>query len=165
MPDNLQIIKRILEEHQTIKGHVKLVGDAVSDQEALRSLEGSRADLIPGRLGALPEIQKTLQRALLPLDEGLRNHFAFEEENLPPILGEILMKSLLLEHQEIKASLDHIKSTLSRIKPENLSRDELLTKEAQMQEMVNKICQLVGDHAAKEEMILEMAQRALEEKS
>ena len=31
MQDKLAIIKRIRDEHQTIKGHVKLVGDEVGD--------------------------------------------------------------------------------------------------------------------------------------
>lgn len=38
MQDKLAIIRRIIDEHQTIKGHLKLVGDSVSDQEALAAM-------------------------------------------------------------------------------------------------------------------------------
>ena len=37
MSDNLAKIKGIIEEHQTIRGNVKLVGDSITDQEALIS--------------------------------------------------------------------------------------------------------------------------------
>lgn len=164
MQDKLAIIKRIIDEHQTIKGHVKLVGDSVSDEEALAALQKAHADFIPGRLEVMSEKQKKLQQTMSALDEGLKNHFAFEEKALPPLLGELLMQALILEHREIKNEIDEAKSTVESIKLEGLSREELLSKESHIQQMVGGICQLVEEHATKEEAILEMVQRALEEK-
>lgn len=164
MPDKLAVINRVIEEHQTIRRYVKLTGDAVSDQEALSSLEKARADWIPGRLEILSEKQKRLQQTLSSLDEGLKNHFAFEEKALPPLLGELLMQALILEHREIEKAIDEVKTMATDIKLEGLSRDELLSKEAHMQHMVDSICDLVAEHATREETILTMAQRALEEK-
>ena len=57
MQDKLAIIKRIIDEHQTIKEHIKLVGDSVSDQEALTALQKAHADFIPGRLEVDSEMQ------------------------------------------------------------------------------------------------------------
>ena len=164
MSDELAIINRIIEEHETIKGHVKLVGDSVTDHEALASLEKARADWIPGRPEILSEKQKKLQQTISSLDEGLRNHFAFEERALPPLLGELLMQSLMLEHRKIKREIDATKSIAAGIKLEGLSRDESLAKESQIQQMVNNLCQLVEEHATREEIILDMIQSALEEK-
>jgi len=164
MSDELAIINRIIEEHETIKGHVKLVGDSVTDHEALASLEKARADWIPGRPEILSEKQKKLQQTISSLDEGLGNHFAFEERALPPLLGELLMQSLILEHRKIKKEIDAAKSVAAGIKLEGLSREELLSKELQMQQMVDNICQLVEEHATKEETVLAMLQSALEEK-
>jgi len=161
MLDSLAIINRIMEEHQTIRGHVKLVGDSVSDEEALSSLEKARADWIPGRPEILSEKQKKLRQTINALDEGLKNHFAFEEKTLPPLLGELLMRSLLLEHQAIKREIEKAKSAVANIKLEGLERDRLLSEEARMQQMVDSICQLVGDHAEKEETVLTMVQLAL----
>ena len=42
MSDYLAKINEILEEHRTIRSGVKLVGDSVSDQEALVSLKKHR---------------------------------------------------------------------------------------------------------------------------
>jgi hypothetical protein len=164
MPDELAIINRVIEEHATIKGHVKLVGDSVTDHEALASLEKARADWIPGRPEILSEKQKKLQQTISSLEEGLGNHFALEERSLPPLLGELLMQSLVLEHRKIKKEIDVVKSMAAGIKLEGLSRDELLAKESQMQQMVDKLRQLVEEHATREEIILDMIQSALAEK-
>ena len=163
MLDKLAIIKRVIDEHQTIRRHVKLVGDSISDQEALLSLQKASADWIPGRLEVLAEKHDKLRQTIGFLDEGLKNHFAFEEKALPPLFGELLMKALLLEHKEITDEINRVKSVVAGTKLEGSSREELLSREADIQQMINSICELVEEHAGKEETILEMLQRALEE--
>ena len=164
MLDNLAIIGRIRDAHQTLRGHMKLVGDSISDQEALSSLRGARADWIPGRLEILAEKQKKLQQTLSFLDEGLKNHFAFEEQVLPPLLGELFMRALILDHQEINKQIDEAKSVAADVKLEGLSREELLSKESHIQRVINSISHQVEDHTTREEIILEMVERALQEK-
>ncbi len=164
MEDNLAIINRIIEWHQTLRGHVKLVGDSIVDREALLALEKTRPEWIPGQLEALTEKQKKLQQAMSFLDEGLRSHFAYEEKVLPPLLGELFMQALILDHQEIKKEINEAKSMVPEIKLEGLSRDELLSQESEIQETISSMCQLVEEHAAREEIVLEMVRRVLEKK-
>jgi hemerythrin len=165
MQDKLAIIKRIIDEHQTIEEHIKLVGDSVSDQEALTTLQKAHADFIPGRLEVASEKQNKLQQAMSFLEEGLKNHFAFEEKVLPPLLGELLMQALVLEQREISREIDEAISTVANTRLEGLSREELVSKESHMQQMIDSICQLVEEHATKEEAILEMMlRRAVEKK-
>ena len=163
MQDKLAIIKRIIDEHQTIKEHIKLVGDSVSDQEALTTLQKAHVDFIPGRLGGASEKQNKLQQAMSFLGEGLRNHFAFEEKALPPFLGELLMQALVIEHREIRKEIDDAKATVAELKLDGLSREESLAKDSQIQQVIDSICQLVEEHATREEAILEMLRRVLEE--
>ncbi len=165
MEGDLAIISRIIEWHQTIRGHVKLVGDAISDREALMGMETARTDWIPGRLEKLAEKHNRLQQTLSFLGEGLNNHFAFEEKALPPLLGELFMRALVLDHQEIRKEIDEAKSTLGDTKLEGLSREELLSREAHIQQVVDSICQLFEEHATREEIMLGMLKRALEEKN
>lgn len=164
MLDNLAIISRLKDEHQSLRRHVKLVGDSISDQEALSSLKRERADWIPGRLDILAEKQKRLQQALSFLDEGLKNHFAFEEKVLPPLLGELFVRALILDHREIIKEIDEAKSKAANIKLEGLSREELVSEESSIQQVIDSISHLVEDHATREEVILEMVERALQEK-
>ncbi|OGO01659.1 MAG: hypothetical protein A2Y59_05955 [Chloroflexi bacterium RBG_13_52_14] len=165
MADNLALINRVIEEHHNIRGNLKLVGDSVSDLEALFSLQKSRPDLILSSPEALSEKQNKLQQTLNYLDEGLKNHFGFEEKLLPPLFGEFLIKALILDHRAIKKQIDAVKSLVSDTKLEGLSQKELLSRKSQIQQKVENILQLVEDHAAREETILKMLKRALEEKS
>lgn len=162
MPDNLATIRKVIEEHQVIRKHLKLVGDTVSDREAVSDLEEARIDWIPGRPQSLVEIKENLQQALSSLDEGLKNHFAFEEKNLPSLLGELFMKSIRLDHQEIRKALQQSKTMSTDTRLMGLSRDELMHKEAETQQTISNLIQLIEDHAAKEETLLEMLLRVLE---
>ena len=164
MQDNLAIIRRIIEEHRAIRGHIKLIGDSTSDREAMNALTRARADWIPGRQEILSEKQKRLEQTLSLLDEGLKNHFYYEERYLPPLLGDLLMRALLLDHGEIRKEIDEAKSIVTDTKLEGLSREDLLPKESRMNRIINNICQVVEEHATNEEILLEMLERALEEK-
>ncbi len=164
MADNLKIVDRVIKEHHTIREHVKLIGDSVSDLEALFSLQKARPDWILSSMEALSEKQGKLQQTISALDEGLKNHFSFEEKLLPPLFGELLMQALILEHREIKKRIDETKSLLTNTKLEGLSRRELLSQKAQIQQRVEGILQLVEEHAGREETILKMLKKALEAK-
>jgi len=165
MADNLTIVNRAIEEHHTIRGHVKLVGDSVSDLEALFALQKARPDWILSSAEALAEKNNKLQQTISSLDEGLKNHFGFEEKLFPSLLGELLMKALILEHRGVKKQIDEAKSLVNNMKLEGLSQKELLSQKSRIQQKVEGILQLVEEHAAREETILKMLKRALEDKS
>lgn len=161
MSDYLAEIEKIVEEHQTIRDGVKLVGDSVSDQEALNSLRSIHSDWVPGQPELLPEKQNRLRQTVSFLDEGLRNHFAAEEKVLPLVLGEFLMQALRLEHQEILEAISRAKSVTADTKLEGLSQEELMSKDLEMKNVVNNLSHLINGHAEKEELMLEMVKRVL----
>jgi len=161
--DNLATINKIIEEHYVIRGHIKLVGDRLADREALLSLENARDSLIPGRAKDLSEEQSKLQQALSLVDEGLKNHFAFEEGVLPSLLGGILMRGFMLEHRIIQNEIQKVKAAVTEANLEVLSPGELVSQESQLREVVSGVCRVVEGHATKEEAILEMMRRALEQ--
>jgi len=164
MSDELAIINRVIEEHRKVRQHLKLAGDSLTDREATASLQKARKDWVPGRLEILAEKQKRLQQTVSALDEGLTHHFSYEEKYLPPILGELLTQALLFEHREIKKGLDDVKNVVGGIKLEGLDREQCLIEESKMHDLINNLEQAVGEHAKREEIILEMLQRALRER-
>ena len=163
MEDTLAIINRIIEWHQTIRRHVKLVGDSVTDQEALDVLDEARADLIPGRPGVLSKKQEKLQQAMNLLDEGLKSHFAYEEKVLPPLLGELLAQALVIEHRGIKNEINIARTAVGSTMPEGMSREESLAEESHTQLVIDNVCQIIEEHAVREESVLGMMRKALEE--
>jgi hypothetical protein len=164
MSDDLATIGRVIDEHHRIGGHVKLVGDSVTDLEALTNLEKARTDWIPGRIEVLSEKHDRLRKAMSYLEEGLKNHFAFEEEVLPPLLGEKLMQQLLRQHREIGEAIDGARSMIAAARLEGLGREKLLLEELRIQQRVAAILALIEEHAAREEKMLSSIKAALERK-
>jgi hypothetical protein len=142
---------------------MKLTGESVTDEEALTALEKARADWIPGRPEAVSAKQGRLQQAIGFLDEGLKNHFAFEENVFPSLLGDTLARAITLEHEGIRRELEETKPVAADIRLEGLSREDLLAEEARWQQRIDVVSQLVEEHARKEELILDMVRRVLEE--
>ncbi len=165
MVDNLKLIKTVIDQHKAIREHISRVGDSVTDREALATLEKARTDWTPGRFEALSEKRSGLQQAMSFLDDGLKKHFAFEEKALPRLLGDLLMRALELQHREIRREIDEAKSMVTDNQMEGLSREELLARESRIQQRIGVILQLVEEHTSKEELVLEMIQKALEEKA
>lgn len=166
MSDKLVVVRHLLDEHRAIREHIKLVGDSMSDPEAILALQKAHAEWIPGRLGAaLPEKQKRLYQLMSSLEEGLTNHFDHEERVLPPILGELLVEALGLDHRELKEEIGKAKSIVANLGIEESSREELLYKESRIREMLGSIIQKKAEHLDIEEILLDMARRALEERA
>lgn len=161
MPDNLAIITDVILQHSLIRHQIELVGSAVSDMDALFGFQQAHAVWAQSSIEVLSEKQKQLEQVTKRLDEGLKKHFDFEEKALPPIFGEILMKALVLEHRNTLKELERARATLAS-KMEGLTQEELLSRKAQLQQMIGNICQIVEEHASHEELILRMIKRALE---
>ncbi len=162
MTDHLDIIKNVADEHNAIKGNIKLVGDTVTDSEAKRTLEKLRSEWIPGQFDVLSTRLDKLKQSLNALKAGLNNHFAFEEEAFPPILGDMLMKALLIEHKQIKQEIDDAQKLLDGVNLKGLKREEVIAKEMQVQQVITRILHIIENHANKEETMMEMLRKALE---
>lgn len=162
--DQLAIINHIILEHQKVREYVKMIGDSVTDREALASLQKARTDWVPGRLDILAETKEKLEEATAHLETGLKQHFGYEEEALPPLFGELFMQALILEHQQIRRKIADARAMITNIKLEGLSREEVLTKESDIHQTINDLGTAVEDHAVREEVMLDMLQRSLQEK-
>lgn len=162
MQDNLAIIDRVLREHQRLRGTIKLVGESTSDLEAVFSLQQVYSGWTLSSLEVLDEKQKQLHQTLDYLREGINKHFAFEEYTLPPIFGALLMQALRIEHQRIRKDIDEAESVIVDTKLVELDQEKLLQQKSRIQQMINNLAQTFEDHAAREEVILNMLKRALQ---
>lgn len=165
MADNLAIVNRVIGEHRTIRGHVRLVGDSISDLEAFFSLQKAGPDWILSSPEALSEKKNNLLQTLSALAEGLKNHFGIEDKFFLPLCGELLMQALKIEHQGIKKQIEEAKSLVAKTEFEGLSQKELLSKKAQIQQKIEGVLQSVEEHASREETLLKMLKKTLEAKS
>jgi hemerythrin len=162
MTDTLNVINKTIEEHHKIREHLKHTGDSVTDIEALFALNQASAMWSQSSIQDLKEKQKQLFKAIDTLEQGLKRHFGFEEKGLPPLLGEVLMKSIIQEHGEITGLIEQAKANLAEAVPEGLAQTELLARKAKIQDIIHNIVQGVEEHAKHEETILKMIKKALE---
>lgn len=162
--DNLALIDKIMEEHHTIRRHIKLAGDTLSDWEALVGLQRAKADWISDQSGTLSEKLERLQKTISLLSDGLNNHFSLEESHLPQLLGVLLMRAIMLDHQEIEKGIDRARSKVVDPMLQVSSQEDLASTKSEIEQAINSVGQLVAKHAAEEEVILEMLRRALEDK-
>jgi hemerythrin len=163
MTNHLHIIQSVTEEHNAIKGNIKLLGDTVTDQEAATTLQKLRTEWIPGQFNVLATRMDKLKQALGYLDEGLTKHFVFEEQSFPQLLGENLTKALLMDHTQIKDEIDNAKKLIGKVKFDGLKREAIMAKEMEVQQVITRITNLVESHARKEETLMEMLRKALED--
>jgi len=161
MPEYLDKIREIIVEHRSILGYVKMVGDSISDKQALTSLE--RARRVSGGPEVLSQELGQLKQTLSQLDEGLKNHFAREEEWLPPVLGKFLMRALLIEHAEMQKAIDDARSAALGTVVEELSGRERVARDAELKKLVGRLSRLIRRHARMEDRVLGMLERALVE--
>lgn len=165
MADSLEIVRAVIEAHRRIReGMDSLKQKSMADREALDSLKDVRSQWIPGLPHEIASTQQQLEEALGLISQGLRGHFKWEEEVLPKVFGEgdsLFMRALIMEHSEINKRIDEATQAVSKVKLGGLSHEELVTRESAIQEVIGKLCQMVDEHASKEEMILEMVEKAL----
>jgi hypothetical protein len=164
MKDNLELIEAVIDQHRTIREHASAVGAMISDQDALTALEKARSDWTPGRFEALSEKRNGLRQLLSQLDEGIHRHFDFEEGALPPLLGDLMMHALKLEHKEIEREMGEVGKMIIDMPLDDSNRDELLAGESRIQQRIGVVLQLIEEHATREETVLVMIQRALEDR-
>ncbi|MFC2022988.1 hemerythrin domain-containing protein [Chloroflexota bacterium] len=162
MSDNLAIINRVIEEHHTVRGNIKLAGETVNDLEAMARARSSHADWSQSSVQDLAEHNERLQQAVSYLADGLQNHFSFEEQSLPPLLGKPLMAAFVLEHGEIREKLAAVKSKVAGSRIEGLGQPEMLAAKSNIQQLVTGLSHMIEEHAGREEVILGMVKRALE---
>ena len=103
-----------------------------------------------------------LLKAVTALEQGLKRHFDFEEKALPPLLGDVLMQTIMQEHAEIAALIDKARVALKREILAGLGQRELLTRKAEIQSAIHDIIDAVEEHAKHEESILKAMKKALE---
>ena len=162
MLDALAIIRKVVEEHHSIRRNMKLAGESVNDLEAIFSLQKAQASWTLASTDMLSEKLNKMQQTVSLLEEGLKNHFAFEEKALPPLLGELLMRALILDHAEIAREISKVKSIAVDTRLGELSREELLSQKSRIRQATDRLHQTVEEHATREEVILNMAKKAVE---
>ena len=128
MEEALVLIEKVIEEHKSIMQGVRTLEQAASDAEAIVDLEKAKEAFMPGRFEQEKGLQK-LQESLEAIDRGLRAHFDREETGLMDVFEKhgnkelaSALRSLLLEHEDLRNRLAHSKKHVAELVSGGLSR-------------------------------------------
>jgi hypothetical protein len=162
MADDLEILKKTIEEHRLIHENITSVSERANDVNAQVLLDWERADLAVSGADSMDEKVDTLKKSVAALQVNLGRHFGFEETYLPPVLGPELMNILLRDHVAIRAALEQAGKQLSAFKSGGLDNSTLLDKKMELIAVVSDVTDLIKEHALKEDTILRGKKRELE---
>ena len=108
MPEEIEKVKHIIEEHTAIRERSKVVGDEINDLEALEDLKLLRDSFSGTDEIVLADKLKELKQAMSYFIDRLRKHFDDEEKLFPGILGEPLSRALAYEHRQIMEDINSL---------------------------------------------------------
>ena len=101
MQDEIEKVKHIIEEHNAIREHSKVVREEINDLEALEELQLLRDSFSGIDETVLANKLKELKETMNCFIDVLSKHFDDEEKLFPGILGEPLARALTHEHRQI----------------------------------------------------------------
>jgi hypothetical protein len=165
MSDHLAIIRSVLAEHQLLGERALQVRDSVNDLEALFALDQASSNWSQSSLEMLTDRQKKLTESMSTLATGIRKHFDFEEEALPPIFGTVLMQALTLEHQYIRDKVRACETAAGHARFETLNRQAAFQQKDGILQTIVDLRHIIAEHVEQEEVILRMIERGLERKT
>ena len=144
MLDDLIDILRLHKEHSEILKDISAF---------LETIDKTSADSI--------EVVHDIAERLANLHNNLSKHVHFEEQEILPMIasyaGEILRRGVLLEHEEILASLSELVEEARNLTDGPLDRVESRLLWARSSEKMQEIYALVEEHAKTQEAILDVA--------
>ena len=158
----LAVLERIMEEHRLMVDRLKLAGDAISDLEAARRLEKANVAFTEKRSEPFLERLEAVLKELATIEAGVREHYRREEEELPPILGAVLARSLKMQHRHLVSDIESAVEAISRCRASGLSPDDRLNEEMLASALILRIYRETTEHMQAEDVVLAWAKIALE---
>ena len=99
MPDDLTTIITLIQEHEAIQGHMRSVASTAGNWTGMEW--DDLANLTHEQLQALNAKCLAIKQTMAYLEDGLKQHWEHEDKVLPELIGDRLMKSIKIEHDEI----------------------------------------------------------------
>ena len=160
MEEVLALIEKIIDEHKGIMGKVQSLEQVANDASALVGLEETKEAFMPGRFDQREGLQK-LQELLETLDKGLQAHFNREETGLLSAFEKhgdrklvSALRSLLLEHEDLRNRFAHSKNHVAELTSGELARHRWEASAHDMRAHISHTRKLLEAHAAIEQKLL-----------
>jgi hypothetical protein len=162
--EDQEIIHRVLDQHMVLQDQINFVSATMSDKDALLRLEKAQAELAVDFRRPLNERRTHLLESLKIVAQGMKNHYTFEEEMLPPLLGKLLTEALITEHNSLKIEMQKLIAAITDIDLKGLSLVDEASQEAVMNGFLKELRNKKLDHQKREDAVLATLERIIEKK-
>ncbi len=156
----LALIEKIIAEHKVIKEQAGTLERVANDAQALKGFEQAKEAFMPGRFGQQKGLSM-LQESLDVIEQGLHRHFHSEETELPDVVehyGDEELKadlrSILLEHKDLRSRITQSKKHVAELTSGNLSRHLWEASAHDMRAHITHTRKLLEAHAEIEQELL-----------
>jgi len=160
MEDDLTVIEKIIAEHKTIRERFHKLEQVANDAEAMAGFEEAKEAFMPGRLDQKQGLRE-LNNTLMAIEEGLQRHFHFEEVSLPTVVErhgdeelKSSLKSILLEHADLRNRLNHSKNHAVELASGDMARHRWEAAAHDMRAYISHTRKLLEAHAGIEQTLL-----------
>ena len=162
MPNELEIIDQVIAQHKIVRLNLQGVETSLTDFDALFNLQRAQSSWAQSSVENLQSQKKQLEESLDKVQKGLSGHFTWEEEVLPPLFGDVLMKGLLAVHGEIRRQLENTVSLMDIPDIEKMEQKDLVAQRSRLHEATAALGRMVEAHATLEEQILDMMRKGFQ---
>ena len=106
-PKDLSAINDVMHEHEAIDASIKSLRNSNHDlADAFDLLQ--KSDWTQGNANLLLDKLSNLKDRLSDLEEGLKIHFKLDEAAFLPMMGDLMVRAIRIDHQEMVEQLDEI---------------------------------------------------------
>ena len=157
MEEAIALIDKLVEEHKLIRQRIGNIESVANDAEALGGLDKAKDAFMPGKLEQSQGL-KRLQELVKIAKEGLDAHFNREETALLSIVEKYgskesasALRSLLLEHADLRNRFAHAERHVAELVSGGLSRNLWEASAHDMRAHISHTRQLIEAHAGIEQ--------------
>ena len=154
MRDLVSTVESLMNEHEAIRGHTRQVLKSLQDLDLLLTTPAAHYRR-PEYLEAVNEKRNVLRQAMGYLEDGLKFHHLHEEEVMPALIGDLLMKAIRAEHQDQYVQFTRLNPLLLETDPQRFLDNATFIKDK-----IEEICRDASIHSTREDGILYFLKKA-----
>ena len=159
MSDQIQTIRGIIDEHESIEQQIEQAIRSIEDWQI--TLESAMASGEALQIENLSSKQWSLVQAIDSLEQGMLGHYRREEHELLEFIGPVIGKALRIQHQEISERLRSVRLLLTDTDLKSLSMTELAAKYPNVKKELEDTYRLVGEHGRAEDTTLRLVLKGI----
>ena len=154
MPDQIQRIRGIIDEHKSIEEQIRQAVVGIEDWQI--TLESTAASGEAVQIESLSGKQWRLVQAIDSLEQGLLGHYQRGEKELLQFIGPVMSKALRIQHREILEQLRSVRILLTDTDLKGLSMTELAEKYPNVKKELENTYRLISEHCTAATVILRL---------